>query len=234
VLYVHEVHEVRGRREDDFEAMIRDEWMPTLAKTDYARLLWYLVHVHGTGPAYNIVTVTTVRDGAAWEELALRLNRGDLASWQTELDSMRHAVTSNVMIPVPWSPLQEVALDSVPVTPQDHEPSIYMEDTGWPHAALADYIAFWGEGYHAPMQARPANERLLDIELCFSPAYGAGRRKEAMLWQKVLSHDLLMNLITKETPPERKAPGMFMHEALNFRDQWRSRLLRTSSWSPRW
>ena len=234
MLYVHEVHEVRGRREDDFEAMIRDEWMPTLAKTDYARLLWFLVHIHCTGPAYNIVTVTAVRDGAAWEELASRLNRGDLADWQTELDSMRHAMTSSVMIPVPWSPLQEVELGAVPVTPQEHEPTIYMEDTGWPHAALADYIGFWGEGYHKPMQARPADERLLDIELCFSPAYGAGRRKEAVLWQKVLSHDLLMNLITKETPPERKAPGMFMHEALNYRDQWRSRLLRTSTWSPRW
>jgi hypothetical protein len=84
------------------------------------------------------------------------------------------------------------------------------------------------------MQQRPRAERLLDIELCFQPAYGAGQRKEAVLWQKVLSDDLLLGLITRETPPERKQPGMFMHEALAYRDQWRSRLLRTSRWSPRW
>ena len=34
-------------------------------------------------------------------------------------------------------------------------------------------------------------------------------------------------------PAELKQPGMFMHEALNYRDTWRSRLLRTASWSPR-
>jgi hypothetical protein len=29
-----------------------------------------------------------------------------------------------------------------------------------------------------------------------------------------------------------KQPGTFMHDALDVRDQWESRLLRTSSWSP--
>jgi len=79
--------------------------------------------------------------------------------------------------------------------------------TGWPNAALADYVTFWGSGYHAPMQARPPQERLLDVQLCMQPAYGAGRRKEAVLWQKVLDHQRLLHLITDETPPERKAPG---------------------------
>jgi hypothetical protein len=108
-----------------------------------------------------------------------------------------------------------------------------MEDTGWPHASLIDYTTFWETGYFTPMEQRPKDSRLLDIELCFQPAYGAGRRKEAVLWQKVLDNNLLMTLITKDTPAELKQPGMFMHEALNYRDTWRSRLLRTSSWSPR-
>lgn len=232
MLLIHETHEVIGRKEDEFEAAIRDEWLPTLAKSDEARLLWYCVHVHGTGPAYNILTITAVRDGAAWQELAERLHHGDLADWQTELDGLRHGVTSSVMIPVHWSPMQTVDFTSVPTTGVDHEPSIYMEDTGWPHAPLADYIGFWGTGYHAPMQARPPADRLLDIQLCMQPAYGAGRRKEAVLWQKVMDHDKLLHLLTDETPPERKQPGMFMHEALSYRDQWRSRLLRTTRWSP--
>ena len=30
MLFIHEVHTVRGRAEDDFEAAFRDGWMPTL------------------------------------------------------------------------------------------------------------------------------------------------------------------------------------------------------------
>jgi hypothetical protein len=232
VLYVHEVHEVLGRHEDDFEAAFRDGWLPTLASTDDARLLWYCHHIHGTGPAYNVVTVTAVRDGAAWEALARRLWRGDLQDWQTRLDAIRHRVTSSVMLPVPWSPLQNVEFAAVPTTPQDHEPVVYMEDTGWPHASLVDYVDFWGHGYHAPMQQRPKDSRLLDIELCFQPAYGAGRRKEAVLWQRVLDNQKLFDLLVRDSPPELKAPGMFMHEALAYRDSWRSRLLRSARWSP--
>jgi hypothetical protein len=233
-LFVHETHEVIGRKEEEFEAAIRDRWMPTLGKAEDARLLWYAVHVHGTGPAYNIVTITAVRDGIALQELAQRLQNGDLADWQTELDALRHGVTASTMLAVPWSPMQTVDLAAVPTDGLDHEPSLYMEDTGWPHAALADYVGFWGSGYYAPMHARPEAERLLDIQACFQPAYGGGRRKEAVLWQKVLDHDRLLHLITDETPPERKRPGMFMHDALAYRDQWRSRLLRTSRWSPLW
>ena len=39
VLFIHEVHTVRGRAEDEFEAAIRDGWMPTLGAGDDARLL---------------------------------------------------------------------------------------------------------------------------------------------------------------------------------------------------
>jgi hypothetical protein len=97
----------------------------------------------------------------ATDDDARLLWTGDLRDWQTDLDAMRHAVTSNIQ-----------------------------------------------------------------------PAYGAGRRKEAVLWQKVLDNSLLLTLITKDTPAELEKPGMFMHEALNYRDTWRSRLLRTAHWSP--
>jgi hypothetical protein len=33
-------------------------------------------------------------------------------------------------------------------------------------------------------------------------------------------------------PEEMARPGNWMHDALEFRDQWRSKLLRTASWSP--
>jgi len=97
VLFIHEVHTVRGRAEDEFEAAIRDGWMPTLGAGDDARLLWYTNHAHGSGPAYTVVTVTAVRDGRAWERLALRIQKGDLRQWMRELDELRHEVEAKFL-----------------------------------------------------------------------------------------------------------------------------------------
>ena len=49
MLFVHEVHQVVGTKEDEFEAAYRDGWMPLLAKDDDARLLWYMNHGGGAG-----------------------------------------------------------------------------------------------------------------------------------------------------------------------------------------
>ena len=38
--------------------------------------------------------------------------------------------------------------------------------------------------------------------------------------------------LTTAVPDQMKAPGTWMHDALEVRDQWTSRLLRTSAWSP--
>ena len=60
MLLLRECHRVAGRHEYEFEDAIRDEWMTTLAKTDYARLLYYLNVAHGSGESYNVVTDTVV------------------------------------------------------------------------------------------------------------------------------------------------------------------------------
>jgi hypothetical protein len=51
VLFIHETHSVRGASEDAFEEAVQEGWMSVLANTDVARLLWYCVQAHGTGPA---------------------------------------------------------------------------------------------------------------------------------------------------------------------------------------
>ena len=78
MLFVHEVHRVVGAREEAFEAAYRDEWLPRLAKSDDARLLYFLHHAHGSGRAYVAVTITAVRDGGAYERLLERVQTGDL------------------------------------------------------------------------------------------------------------------------------------------------------------
>ena len=132
MLFLHETHKVVGAREDEFEAAYREGWMPTLAQGDDARLLWYTNHAHGSGVSYNVVTITGIADGAAWERLARRVQSGDLQPWMRELDNLRHEVTGKILLPVEWSPLQEVDLASVPTDGTTHPSSLFMEDTGWP------------------------------------------------------------------------------------------------------
>lgn len=228
-LFLHETHRVRGSLEEDFEAHYRDRWMAALAEGDDARLVWYAHQAHGTGPAYSITTITAVRDGAAYGRLLERVATGDLQSWARDLDGLEHGSVGKVLTPLPWSPLHDVDLATVPTDPAAaHELTLYMEDTGWPHKPLDDYTAFWGEVY-APMLAK---SQLLRIEACFQVAFSGGRRPEAILFQKVISHEGLLRLFETETPSAMKQPGTFMHDALQVRDQWESRLLRTSAWSP--
>jgi hypothetical protein len=235
MLFLHETHKVVGAREEEFEAAYREGWMPTLAKEDNARLLWYTNHAHGTGLSYNVVTITGISDGAAWERLVRRAQTGDLRSWMRELDNLRHEVTGKLLLPVIWSPLQTVDLTTVPTDGATHPLSLFMEDTGWPYAPLDDYIRSWDEIYYQVLSKAPRGMRILDIQACFQVAHGSYRRREAMLWQKIddsNNYAALVHLLTTETPPKHRAPGSYMFEALKFRDQWESRLLRTSDWSP--
>jgi hypothetical protein len=235
-LFVHETHRVRGRAEDEFEAAFRDEngWMDRLGRGDDARLLYFTVQAHGTGPSYRFTTITAVADGAAWERLATRVQSGDLHDWVTNVDTLRYDVTSKVLLPVAWAPLREVDLASVSSTPADHEPTLFMEDTGWPLVSIDEYVDYWGRDYFPLLDKQPAASRLLEIQACWTPAFGSGLRPEGILWQRVHSLDRLMKLFTTEQPPELKAPGTYMWDALNYRDSWQSRLLRTSAWSPLW
>jgi hypothetical protein len=230
MLFLHEVHQVVGLKEDEFEAAYRDGWLSLMADTDYARLLWYTNHAVGSGVSYNVVTITAIADGAAWEDLVRRSQRGDLRDFLRDVDELRYDVYGKVLVPVHWSPLQEVDLATVPTDGATHDLSIFMEDTGWPYRPIDDYIQSWYDIYYEPMSHMP--QPMLDIQACFQIAHGTHTRREAMLWQKIPDPNGLTHLLTSELPPEHRRPGTYMAEALKLRDQWESKLLRTSSWSP--
>ncbi|WP_253870115.1 hypothetical protein [Mycobacterium sp. 1164966.3] len=230
VLFMHEVHKVRGRAEDDFEAAFRDGWMPMLAADDDARLLWYADHAQGSGPAYTVVTVTAIQNGAAWERLALRVQKGDLQKWIRGVDELRHDVEAKLLVPLAWSPLQEVPFHEVPVDGRQHDLSLYMEDTMWPYQdKFEEYIDRCGLVYAKSLE-RPSS--MLSIRAAFQPALGSHQRREVTLMQRIRRPEALIELLRSHIPPEHRAPGTWMHDALDLRDQWTSRLLRTSSWSP--
>ncbi|HEX3980847.1 MAG TPA: hypothetical protein VHW93_06470 [Acidimicrobiales bacterium] len=235
MLFLQETHRVIGRHATAFEDIVRHEWMGALARSPDTRLLWYLNHAMGSGPAYEVVTITAVRNGAAWQELTRRMTDGDLAEPTDRLDACRHEVEGKVLLPVYWSALQEVDLDAVPTDGATHGLSVYMQDTGWPDAPLDDYIELWDHDYWQIMRQTPPDKKLLDIQACFQVAHGSGIRPEAILMQKIMNFSTLGNLLTRHEDHDPTTwPGTYMAKGLELRDQWQSKLLRTSAWSPLW
>jgi hypothetical protein len=232
MLYLHEVHTVRGTHEDDFEAAFRDRWMPALAADGDARLLWFLRLAFGTGRAYQVTTITGLRDGNAYERLARRVQTGDLRSWAADVDRCRHEVRGKLLLPAEWSPLQDVDLASVAADGRTHAPALFMQDSAWPHEAKLDEYLEAARTHYAPSLEQRSERSLLTLEAVFQAALGAGRRREVLLWQRVDHPDRLVGLFTRELPPEVRAPGTWMHDALQVRDDWESQLLRTAPWSP--
>jgi hypothetical protein len=245
VLFVHEVHQVVGGQTGDFEALYRDGWEPVLATKAGARLLWFLTQAHGTGPAYTYVTITAVESLAALDDLNARLHRGDLRKWAAEVDRLRHDAVAKVLEPVPWSPPLDLDVDADVAALSGTEANghgaaggpdlpLFMEDTAWPHRGrLDDYLARAGTLYVDTLARAAAHGRnVLELVAAFTSVYGTGRHREVVLWQRVARPDLLAPLLTREVPAEHRAPGTWMHDALEVRDRWESRLLRVAPWSP--
>ncbi len=231
MLFVHEVHTVVGKCADRFEDAYRDGWMPLLADTPDARLLWYFDHAHGSGSAYRVVTVTAVEDGPTWLRLAERMASGDLRSWARDLDGLQHQSHGRILTPLEWSPTIP-SLADIPTEPGDHEATMYMEDTMWPFPGkVRDYIEAAGAVYRPSLGAEGSHVQL-SIQLALQTMPGAGRYPEVTLLQRLSSLPLLIRLLTNDIPPEVTGPGSWMYEALDLRDQWRSKLLRTAAWSP--
>jgi hypothetical protein len=234
MLLIHEVHKVAGRHEEAFDAAYRDELIPTLGKGDGSRVLWYLRLAHGSGAAYTVVTITGCRDAAAWSELADRIRGGDLAEWSSRVDGMRHHCTAKLLTPVSWSPRQDIDLESVPTSGDEHELTLFMEDTAWPYSGgLAKYLAAAGTLYDRTLaESKQGGHSIIELEAAYQPVYGSHTTTEVILWQRVVNQKALLYLLANDLPASATAPGTWMHDALAVRDQWESRILRSASWSP--
>jgi len=234
MLYLHETHTVAGARAEEFEDAWR-EHAEAVSSTDDIRLLWFMHHAVGTGPAYTVVTVTGLRDGASWERLARAYEGGGApGTWARRVDAMRTEHVAKLIAPVPWSDLQEVDLAKVPAT-GEHPETLYMEDTVSPFAGKLDaYIEAAGTLYARDTIGKRMAEgtSLLELRGAFRTLVGPNAGRQVILWQRVVRPALLERLLTKEVGPEHRRPGTWMHDALAFRDRWESRLLRTASWSP--
>lgn len=232
MLYLHEVHTVAGRHDDAFEATFRDRWLPELARDTDTRLLYFLRQAFATGRAYQVVTVTALRSGDAYERYARRVQRGDLRPLASDTDRLRHSVAGKLLLPVEWSPAAVHDLRSVPVDATEHPHALFLEDSAWPHAGMLDEYLDAARTHYAPSLERRDDRSLLTLEAVWQAAPGAPRRHEVVLWQRVDHPERLPALFTRDLPAEVRAPGTWMHDALAVRDDWESKLLRTATWSP--
>ena len=231
MLLLHEVHRVAGRHEDAFESHVDKGLMGALAADNDARLAWHLKLAHGTGRAYFHITVTALRDGASYERVARSLQDGSLRSWAAHADTLRHDVTGTMLLPMQWGP-QMCAFEEIPVSGAAGEQALFMQDRAWPHEGrLDDYIEA-ARTHYAPSLEVQTSRSLLAMVAVFQAAWGSARRREIFLWQRVLFPERLTGLFTHDLPAHVKAPGTWMNDALEVRDDWESQLLRTTKHSP--
>ena len=100
-----------------------------------------------------------------------------------DLDELRHEVDAKLLVPLPWSPIQEVSFDEVPVDGREHEMTLYMEDTMWPYEdKFEEYIVRCGEVYARSLE-QPSS--MLKMHAAFQPTLGSHLRREVILMQHI-------------------------------------------------
>jgi hypothetical protein len=229
MIFIHELHEVAGGKMDEFGSAVRDVWRPILEAERTARLLWFWELTHGTGPSYQAVSITAVRDWAAWGELLARApGHPRFAEWRKLVWGLRREVTAKVLLPTPWSPLQEVDLQAEPPAVSVETPALYLHDTGWPFTGmLDDYVAALGSVFFP----QTLKARMISVAACWTVAPGTGRHHEVVLLQKIEDWPKFAELLSRGEQGAQR--GGWMVEGLRYRDRWESKLLRCTRWSPR-
>jgi hypothetical protein len=226
MLYVHETHDVVGGKLEAFAEAVRTVWRPLVEAGGDARLCWYWELAHGTSASYQAITLTAVRDWAAWGRLVARRGEPRWREWDRLAWTLRREVTAKIMLPAPWSPLQAIDLAAPPVS-AGGPPAIYLHDTGWPYPGkLEEYVAALGAIYYPQTQA----SRMLTVVGCLVVAPGTGRHHEVVLLQRLDDWPRFAGLLRHG---EQGAPrGGWMEAGLSYRDRWESKLLRCAAWSP--
>jgi len=226
MIYVHEVHEVLGGRMEEFGEAMRGEWRPLVEEGGRARLLWFWQLTHGTGASYQAVSLTAVRDWAAWGDLVARA--ADFREWRRRVSTLRREVTAKMLLPAAWSPLADVDLGVEPTAGEAERPALYLHDTGWPFPGqLEAYVDALG----AVFLPQTRQTRMISVVGCWTVAPGTGRHHEVVLLQRIEDWTRFAELLARGGRGAQR--GGWMVEGLRYRDRWESKLLRCAPWSPR-
>jgi hypothetical protein len=226
MIFVHEVHEVVGGRMEEFDDAVRTRWRPLVEEDGHARLLWFWHLAHGTGASYQAVSITAVRDWATWGTLATRADDRARA-WQRDVWTLRREVTSKILLPAAWSPLQHVDLAAPPAAAASDAPALYLHDTGWPFPGMLEAYL---EALGAIFYPQTAHARMISIAACWRVAPGTGKHHEVVLLQRIENWDAFARLLAAGEQGAQRSGWMV--EGLRYRDRWESKLLRCVPWSP--
>ena len=229
MLLLHEVHTVAGRHEDEFEAAFRDGWMPTLGARRRrpppllppARAR----HRSGVPHASRSPRCATAPRTSGWRRACSAATSA--AGPPTSTCSATRSRAS-CCCPSTGHRCRTSTSRPCPPTAASTTPSLYMEDSAWPHEGALDRYLDKARTHYAPSLEQRTERSLLTLLGVFQAALGAPRRREVVLWQRVDFPERLPGLFTRELPAHVKGPGTWMHDALEVRDDWESRLLRSA------
>ncbi len=223
MIFLHEVHEVGGGKMEEFGDAMRTEWRPLVEADGHARLLWFWELAHGTGPSYQAVSITAVRDWATWGALAAR-DDDRTRAWQRRVWTLRRELTTKILLPAAWSPLQDVDL----AHPASGDGTgLYLHDTGWPFPGMLErYVDALGRVFY-PLTK---HARMISVAACWRVAPGTGKHHEVVLLQRIEDWSQFARLL--EHGEQGAQRGGWMVEGLEYRDRWESKLLRCVPWSP--
>jgi hypothetical protein len=213
----------------DFEDLVQTHWRPGIEADRDARLCWFWLHTHGTGPSYQAVSITAVLDWTAWGMLVDRMRKdSQFDIWKQLSPFVRRDVVQKLLVPTTWSPLQAIDLDQEFGDWAPDAPGMYLHDTGWPFPGKLDaYAAALGSVFYPQVQ----QSRMIEVAACWTVAPGTGRHHEVVLLQKILDWERFAQLLTHGESGQQR--GGWMVEGLTYRDRWESKLLRCVPWSPR-
>jgi hypothetical protein len=128
MFYVHEIHALDAAAADDFETLVREQWVPALATDPQTRLVWCVRSMPGTASYPELITMTAVEDGAALERLGSRCRDGDLREPSSELGRHRTGVETRIFAALEEFNPYSVDLGEVPLVRDDAPCEMYIHD----------------------------------------------------------------------------------------------------------
>jgi hypothetical protein len=230
MFYVHEIHALDAPGAQEFEAMVRDQWVPALANEPATRLVWCARSMPGSASFPELITMTAVADGAALERLGMRCRTGDLSEVSMELARHRQRVTRRVLGALEEFNPYTIDLDEVPLVRTDSPSEMYIHDFVVPQPGMQRIYE---------VQMREAFMKMLEMEELpmrmwggFETVSGGGRVPLSLMITHIANAPAITNLLSEGNPRVAAEPGSWMREGLKLRDTWISRLVRSVTWSP--
>jgi hypothetical protein len=229
MFFVHQLHAVSSSTAATFEATLREQWCPALAREPGMKVVWCARSMPGAISFPEIITLTAVSDGPALERYGDRVRRGDLAAEADALAALRTHVTTRVMTPLKFNPLS-FDLDDVAVVGPERDGAIYLHDFVPPRIGAQRAYEDAMEKVYMSMP----DDELLQIVIWagLETVAGGGPVPESLNISHVRDAGAQTQLLSFEAPRENKQLGNWMYDALKLRDTWTTRLVRGLRWSP--